>query len=97
MVFDQKWQKPTLKTMLKRAFLLDTVGYVFLLKEILLTKSSQGFLSHAEWELNTLNTLVVDKELLRKIKDEIPTTVLKHEEKMTLLYLEYMRETCCKK
>ena len=89
-IFDRNWEKPKGYVLIKRTFLMLTVGYVKCYKSLFIDKDNfriQVF----DYERETLGTYVIDKELFSKLSKEAKETTGKFKTNMTDLYLAYMR------
>ena len=83
-IYDNNWLRPKFTVLIKRTFLMLTVGYVLFWKAKFI---DADFISLLNWESEIVKTRVVDRKVLREIKEQAGQDPIK----MTILYNEYLQ------
>ena len=86
-IYNEKWEAPRVMLLVKRTALMLTVGNSLLYKAYLVDGNK---LKLFDWERETFNTRVVDKKVLREIKENAEKMGGDVCENMTKLYNEYI-------
>lgn len=64
-IYDDKWNKPNAKQIIKRSLLMMTYGFVLFWKTIFVGESK---ITLFDWERETLKTRVIDKKILKEFE-----------------------------
>ena len=94
-IFDCNWKKPKGYILIKRTFLMLTVGYVKCCKSFFIDKDNFR-IRIFDYERETLGTYVIDKKLFSKLSAEAKEQSGIFETNMTNLYLAYLRSNYLK-
>lgn len=88
-VFDSEWKKPKPLLLLKRAFLMLTVGYVTCWKSVFVEKNDMLIF---DYERENIGTYVIDKKVLSELSEEAKRKAGSFEMNMNELYQAYLRK-----
>ena len=92
-IFDCNWKKPKGYILIKRAFLMLTVGYVICYKSFFVDKDNFRIF---DYERETLGTYVIDKKVFAKLSEEAKEKADHFETNMNKLYQDYLRSNYLK-
>ena len=86
-IYNDDWKSPSFGTLIKRAFLMTTIGYVLFFK----SKFVDGeIISLFDWEREHLHTRVIDKKVLKNLQEQAQQEKGEYKANMTKLYNEYL-------
>lgn len=92
-IFDCNWKKPKGYILIKRAFLMLTVGYVIAYKSFFVDKDNFRIF---DYEREKLGTYVIDKKVFAKLSEEAKEKTGPFEINMNKLYQDYLRSNYLK-
>ena len=87
-IFNDEWQPPKAFVLVKRAFLMQTVGYVLFWR---LKHFDDNMISFFDWERDSLKTRVIEKKVYIMLQKEIGIGAKDYSSKMTNRYNGYLR------
>ena len=86
-IYDDNWKRPNPFLLIKRSFIMLTVGYVKFIK----TKFTSGnLLTFFDWEMDDLNTRVVDKKFFKYMESQLNDKEDRATQ-MSRMYSEYLK------
>ena len=88
-IYDVNWEKPKLAILVKRAFLMLTVGYLLFWKSMFVDGE---IIALFDWERNSLKTVVIEKKVLKKFQKELQEQNEDDCTKLTDMYNAYLRD-----
>ena len=94
-IYNVYWNKPSFKVLLKRAVLMNFVGY-FKVQWNATVRGGDLF-ELFEWEKNVVGTFVIDKKVYAKLKADAENMDGKFADNMTELYMMYLRDFYAKR
>ena len=88
-IYDENWQVPKIKTMLKHSLIMPFAGFALASK----AKFIDGNLIQVfDFERDRIGTQVIDKKIYRKLQEEAKTMSGDCADNMTRLYNAYLRD-----
>jgi len=88
-IYDVNWETPRAKHILKRTFLMLTLGFVLMWHIKLIEGDNYQF---CEWEKNRIKTITIDSKVYKRLKDEAEFMDGRFADNMTQLYFAYLRD-----
>ena len=93
-IYNTRWEKPKVLTLIRHTALMWFVGYLLLFKIVFI----RGDLFELfEWEKNVVGTFVIDKKVYAKLKADAENMDGKFADNMTELYMMYLRDFYAKR
>lgn len=92
-IYDKSWKQPSFRLLFIRSVVVNTVGYFLLWKAIFI---DGDFISIIDFERDKFGTRVVDRKVLKRLKEEAKHGECSYSENLTKLYDEYIRNLYCK-
>ena len=92
-IFDCNWKKPKGFILIKRAFLMLTIGYVICYKSFFIEKNNIRIF---DYERESLGTYVIDKKVFAKLSEKAKEKADHFEINMNQLYQDYLRSNYLK-
>ena len=86
-ILDDKWNRPDVWVTVKRSVIRMSLGHIRFIEAIF---SRGRLLTHLKWEKEFLKTVVVERKVYKKLKNEAEDMQGDFSENMTQLYYQYL-------
>ena len=83
-IYNIKWQPPRFGVLIRRALLMQTIGYLLFCKAMLIDRN---FTQLLDWERDTFGTRVIDNKLYKKLSEEAKNMGGDYVKNMNELYM----------